>query len=81
MYSFLEDIHKIDKIRLLIGGAYIGDTLEEYGERMKRQWKNYYCFEADTDIFVELKKLSLTADMKLYNIRCWDSETVCYAVI
>ena len=62
-------------------GAYIGDTLEEYGERMDRHWKHYYCFEADTDIFRELKKYICGRQYEsvdLYNIGCWDSEAVLF---
>ncbi|MCI9439824.1 MAG: FkbM family methyltransferase [Ruminococcus sp.] len=80
--QYFDDIMQLSVSESFVDcGAYIGDTLEEYGERMKRQWKNYYCFEADTDIFVELKKVISDCryeSVELYNIGCWDSETTLY---
>ncbi len=63
-------------------GAYIGDTLDLY--RLKYGgWKNYYCLEADPDVFNVLKKH--VEELKcnnvyLFNIGCWDKETtLCFA--
>ncbi len=62
-------------------GAYIGD-MDEYSQRLDGRWDNYYCFEADLDVFTELNRHvdSCYEDkpIDLYNVGCWDSKTTLY---
>lgn len=55
-------------------GAYIGDTFDAYRLQFGR-WKQYYCFEADPEVFKELEhhiKTGKHENVFTFNIGCWD---------
>lgn len=60
------------------GGAYTGDTLEEFLKHFP-EWKaNYYCFEADKKNYKELKKKADKMNLKyveIYDFALWNKQT------
>ena len=64
-----------DKESFVDCGAYIGDTLDEYNNSLNGKWDNYYCFEADKDVFFELEKYVNSKNLQrveLINVGCWN---------
>lgn len=58
------------------GGAYLGDTLEEYTARFGEIRGRYYMFEPDGRIFPELKRaMSDRPRTSLYNLALFDQRT------
>ena len=53
--------------------------MDEYDARLKGKWDNFYCFEADPDIFEKLKDQVEEKNIEnvyLYNVGCWDEKTI-----
>lgn len=70
-------MHYTDEESFVDCGAYIGDTLDGYATKYGH-WKNYYAFEADADVYEELKKHIAERgyhNVEVYNFGCWDSRT------
>ena len=58
-------------------GAYIGDTLDNYHQKVGT-WEDYYCFEADPNVCNNLKKHIFErgySPCHVYNIGCWNEDT------
>ncbi len=72
---FDSDIIKLsDEEVVLDCGAYIGDTYQEYLNRLNGKFKKYICFEADKKVYEVLCSAvlgSVSKNVELYNIGCW----------
>ena len=58
-------------------GAYIGDTLDNYYQKVGT-WEKYYCFEADPNVCNNLKNHIDErgySSCYIYNIGCWNENT------
>ncbi|MBE6094926.1 MAG: FkbM family methyltransferase [Schwartzia succinivorans] len=77
--QYFDDIMNLSEEESFVDcGTYIGDTVKAYASLFRR-WKNYYCFEADPNVFINLKQnidKNGWTNIYAYNLGCWDKEDV-----